>query len=132
MSSQTCAICYARFDRRTKNDRYKVCQDCRPDARAMLPAIIVTKQSRRELHYHRQFERFYRGHAGLPIPNGERLVSKTKVVFKQWPLEREPGDAVDAVNQPKKTVWHRDIVAAKCILYIGLSTIKTSNLNIKM
>lgn len=118
-TSQTCSICFGRFDRRFKNHRYKVCQDCHPDAEALLPNIIVTEHSRRDLAAFREIEIFGREQQGLPIPHGKRLVSKTKIVFKQWQLEREPGDAENPLNQPKKTVHQRDIVAAKCILYKG-------------
>lgn len=47
-TSQTCAKCYKRFDRRTRSHRFKVCLDCKPDVRAMLPTMIVGRKSKRK------------------------------------------------------------------------------------
>lgn len=131
MTSQTCAKCFGRFDRRTRSHRFKVCQNCKPNGDALLPDVIISKKSNRQL----QLERFEKEAELLEhIVNPElppverkkyikqalapRLVSKIKVIFKTWVLDPVSGDIVDAVHAPK-TVWHRDIVAAKCILYKG-------------
>jgi len=48
-TSQTCAKCFKRFDRRTRSHRFKVCPDCTPDARGILPTMIVSRKSKRQM-----------------------------------------------------------------------------------
>lgn len=127
-TSQTCAKCFARFDRRTKRNRFKICQQCQPDARAGLPGMTISKLSNRALTKRRKEERALieqQQQQNVNQPHGamnptrpshkQRFVSKIQVFFK-W-HENEDGDLV-YLAEPK-TVWHRDIVAAKCILYKG-------------
>lgn len=52
-TSQTCAKCLQRFDRRTRSHRFKVCPDCKPDQAAMLPTMIVGRKSKRLARTHR-------------------------------------------------------------------------------
>lgn len=107
-TSQTCAECFGRFDRATLNDRFKVCQNCRPHPAAMLPSIIVTQRGRRDLNEFRKLSR----------QMNEELASKVVIYRKWWADSQAPDFA-------KKTVWHRDIAAAKCILIKGKLSIET-------
>lgn len=124
-TSQTCALCYARFDRRTRSHKFKVCQDCRPTDRLFLPSLIVTQMGKRDLQAFRKMDRqryadalaANQAHA-VPID----LVSKVQIYAKEW---QENIDGVLKninVENPQaiqKTVWHRDVVAAKCIMVKG-------------
>lgn len=130
-TSQTCAKCFARFDRRTRRNRFKICQQCEPDERALLPGMIISKVSNRELRKRRKEEREFieqqqqqqqqnvnQPHVAVNPTRPsqkQRLVSKVQVFFKRH--ANEDGDLVYVAD--RKTVWHRDIVAAKCILYKG-------------
>lgn len=148
-TSQTCGKCYARFDRRTKKHRFKVCTDCRPDTTEMLPSLIVTKIGRKRWREMRLIE-FLRekdaeenngnqpvGNAA-PNPNQQttnRLLPTVMLHHKTWLVnpvsgileyvKAEQTDEMEVVDwtahEPRihKTVWHRDIVAAKCILIKG-------------
>lgn len=49
-----------------------------------------------------------------------RLVSKVVKFFRNWQLNIGEDDVVYADCGQKTTVWHRDVVAAKCILYKGM------------
>lgn len=137
-TSQTCAECYGRFDRRTRNDRFKICQNCCPNPTAMLPSIIVAQMNRRDLPDYRKLDRIV--NAEHHLPNAGNLTSKVEVHRKNWQLNPVTGIMENAVNEEllaedeigaenqrdpqnqrtrKKTVWNRDIVAAKCILIKG-------------
>lgn len=140
-TSQTCAKCFGRFDPRTKRHRFKVCQNCQPSRGAMLPSIIVAKKGKRLMRSIRTNLR-ENGDQLVAIdgqpPNLEdtvRLLSKVSVHRKDWQVNTTSGvvenvattrsgmEAIKVNNQqPRiwKTVWHRDIVAAKCILIKGL------------
>lgn len=135
MTSQHCARCFTQFPRWTKPKRYKKCDNCHPDARLRLPELIVTNVSKRVLQMSRAIEKMWRqmarqGYAIAAILTGRntgRLVSKKKRFSKTW----QP-NAVDAgteeAAQPRKvlkTVWHRDISAAKLILYKGIYSKKS-------
>lgn len=133
-TSQTCAKCFGRFDRRTKANRFKICQQCVPNDAALLPGMIISKMSSRQLQKLRKQKRVEQrqqpqpqnfnqpGNAVNPIRpiKQNRLVSKIVVFFKRH--VNEDGDLV-YIAEPK-TVWHRDIVAAKCILYKGMKLIQ--------
>lgn len=84
MTSQTCAKCFARFDRRTRSHHFKVCRNCVYSPEMLLTTSYQT-QSRRAL---------------APIIHE---------IDPEWQL-----------TLARTTVWHRDIVAAKCILYKGM------------
>lgn len=47
----------------------------------------------------------------------KRLVSKIKIIEKNWPLHALNGELDD--DWIVTTVWHRDVVAGKCILIKG-------------
>lgn len=49
----------------------------------------------------------------------ERLVSKIVKHFKTWQLNTDEDGMVFLDCGENTTVWHRDLVAAKCILYKG-------------
>lgn len=137
-TSQTCAKCFGRFDRRTKSHRFKICQQCHPDDRALLPGMIISKVSNRQLnklrkekrveierHQHQQQQPQQNvnqpGNAVNPTrPIKQRLVSKIVIFYKRF--VNENGGLEYAAEE--KTVWHRDIVAAKCILYKGITQLK--------
>lgn len=147
-TSQTCGLCGARFDPRTKSHRFKVCHDCKPSPEMMLPSVIVTKQSKRMISLmkfliEKELEDANGNQAAgvaaeaHPIqPDAGSLLSKVKVHIKTWLVNPVSGvlEYVDAkqpaeiefvdwaTHQPKihKTVWDRDIVAAKCILIKGM------------
>lgn len=52
-TSQTCAKCFKRFDVRTRSRRFKVCTNCEPDPRAMLPSMIVGRKSKQMRRMHK-------------------------------------------------------------------------------
>jgi len=106
-TSQTCAKCFGRFDPRTKNHKFKVCQDCRPDRGAMLPSRIVTELGRRELQAYRKMDR---AEFEQRIQNDEieaedltlgamNLLSKVKTYNKIWQQHRVTGEIVNAAAQ---------------------------------
>lgn len=146
-TSQTCAKCFGRFDRRTRRHRYKVCLDCRPDENAKLPSMIVCKVNRRK----KQLIQFLlekeaeEGSLNQAVgndvqqpnqPNTERLLPNVAIYHKKWYVNPVSGvleyvnfnqtDEMGAAEWAKhqmprvhKTPWHRDIVAAKCIMIKG-------------
>lgn len=129
-TSQLCGRCFKPFPRWSKSKRFKKCENCEPDERIRLPAMIVSNVSKRVLQMKRAIERIWRemrdqGDAIAAIltrGNTERLVSKKQRFFKNWqPNAVNPG-STDAAQSRKalKTVWHRDISAAKLILYKGI------------
>lgn len=148
-TSQTCAKCFKRFDRRTRNDRFKLCLDCQPHPDAMLPSIIVGRKSKRLRREHNLMlflmeSELEDGNENPMVddvahPNDlstASLLSKVMIYRKTWlvnpvsgVLECVSAEEPDAMNifdwanyQPHilKTVWNRDIVAAKCILIKGI------------
>lgn len=119
-TSQTCAKCFGRFDRRTRKDKIKVCQDCHPTADAWLPSKIVTQLGKRNLQAFRKLQR-----ARNPEISDSELLTKVKAYTKIWEINDETDDMdvdadADQQGTPHKTVWQRDIVAAKCILIKGI------------
>lgn len=117
-TSQTCALCYSRFDRHTLSHRFKVCQNCHPNPSVMLPSRIVTQMGKRDLRAFRSLDRAYA--AAHNLPNAGNLLSKVVVYQKNWRVNPAVDGELDAIDESiKKTVWHRDIVAAKCIMIKG-------------
>ncbi|XP_055322421.1 uncharacterized protein LOC129578217 [Sitodiplosis mosellana] len=137
MTSQHCARCFKRFPIWTKSKRYEKCNDCQPDERVELPRTIYTNVSKRVLQMQRKIMRTWeemrdQGDAIAAIltqRNSGRLVSKKQRFFKTW----QPNAAVnagteDAAQSRKllKSLWHRDISAAKLIMYKGSLSINIS------
>lgn len=129
MTSQHCARCFKQFDRRTRSDRFKKCENCVPNIDALLPSLIVTNVSKRILQMKRAIVSVWRDMAemgdaiaaALTESRTGRLVSKKQRFFKTWQPTAVYDDLNEAEQQPTSltTVWHRDIVAAKLILYKG-------------
>lgn len=120
-SSRTCANCHRRFPLNTYKDRFKMCKGCRAihrgdpnvqantDRNVNLPRKIVTQYSKRVLQ-------LARDEALNDRPVNCPMVPKVNVCRKTWP----PIDMAQDDSRLPTVVWHRDIVAAKCILYIGM------------
>lgn len=143
MTSQHCGKCFKRFPQWTRPKRFKLCDDCRPDENIMrLPTAIVTNVSKRALQMQREIMRVWREMAEdgdavaaiLTQRNAKRLVSKKQTFLKTWQSNNanaEMEDAAKAEAQPRKTVktvWHRDISAARLILYRGIHSITIEKL----
>ncbi|XP_031618637.1 uncharacterized protein LOC116337846 [Contarinia nasturtii] len=130
MTSQHCPLCFKRFPVATRSHRYKVCVGCVPNPIVGLPRTIVTNVSKRLLQMRRTIERMWREMRDIGDviaatlrdgPNAGRLVSKKQRFFKTW-LPNVANVEIEgaAGAQPTlTTVWHRDIAAAKLILYKG-------------
>lgn len=116
---------------------------------AMLPFMIVAKRSKREMKLIKNALL-----ANQVVTNGEesyldltvRLLSKVKLYRKNWQVnpvtgvlenvaadqqpielhegEMEANEFEEYVARVWKTVWNRDIVAAKCILIKGIYMVK--------
>lgn len=134
-TSQTCGECLSRFHPSTRSHRFKVCQNCHPNESAMLPSRIVSQFGKRHLRLRRKLYRF---NAIRNLPNSEDLMSKAIHYRKNWQLNAvahgsqnadDSNSASDRYEQKivKKTVWHRDIVAAKCILIKGMLSYSKRN-----
>lgn len=148
MTSQHCAKCFQQFDRRTRNDRFKVCNDChRIEIEGMPePNAIVSQLGKRQLKKLREEKKAEldaarraarQANINLPEvnepivrrtfryrpnrPAKERLVSKIVVFFKK--MLNDAGEW-EPIPDESKTVWHRDTVAAKCILYKGIMKVE--------
>lgn len=122
-TSQTCANCFGRFDRNTRQHRIKICKKCKPTnndiVNACLPNNIITQLGKRALKRAREFAKDHL-RLGLRLIRqpGERLVSKVVNYQKNWQPSNLTGQLIG-----KTIVWHRDVVAARCILYKGTFTI---------
>ena len=132
LTSQHCARCLQRFHRRTKSYRHKKCENCQPNEILLLPTTIVTNVSKRALQIKRSIMKVWRemrdmgnGIAAiLTQSNAKRLVSKKRRFLKTWQpnpnvIDGEDGDAAQQQPSQRTTVWHRDVCAAKLILYRG-------------
>lgn len=130
MTSQHCARCFKQFDRRTKSHRFKKCVNCVPNAIVQLPRVIVTNVSKRIMQMKKAIISVWRdmsefgdaiATALIQRRNTERLVSKKQCFWKIWqPAAGNVDEEEPAREQtPLTTVWHRDIAAAKLILYKG-------------
>lgn len=147
-TSQTCPICFGRFDQRTKKMRFKVCTDCHPiqTGEPILPREIVSKLSNRqmqrrrkqkriELEQQQQGEEAGRNNVNQQVrmaanpnrPVKQRLVQKIVTFFKKH--QNDAGDWIYAIVRTK-IVWHRDIAAAKCILYKGKMELNDFNYSV--
>lgn len=123
-TSRLCGKCFRRFDGK-KSYRFKTCTDCHPNAALRLPRLIVTNVSKRLLQARRAIVKTWQemrdagdGIAGALFRLGtRRLVSHKETFLKTW----QPIANVCDRNVTHKTVWHRDISAAKLILYRGMS-----------
>lgn len=124
MTSQHCGKCFTRFPQWTRPKRFKKCDNCVPDDRLEPAESIVTNVSKRVLQFERAIMRVWRKMAreGNEIAatlvgrNQKRLVSAKQRLRATW----QP-NAMDAASEEAAhpTVWHRDISAAKLILYKG-------------
>lgn len=125
-SSRLCGRCYSPFPLSTLSHRFKVCDWCWPDNEEWpdglkLPTKIVTMKSSRELKSQRRAIR----RAMVEDRHGAvGFVSKVKVYRKNW--QQNAANAAINTNAEYddgapvlKTIWHRDISAAKLILYRG-------------
>lgn len=112
-TSQTCANCFRRFPRNTKPHRFKVCRGCDadPNVNPLLANRIITQRGKRTMQMLRYDAR--RERVRSDRTNDDRLVRKVKAYYRQWPFIRM------FPNELPTVVWHRDIVAAKCIMYKG-------------
>lgn len=130
-TSRVCARCFSRFPDWTKDKRYKKCDNCEPNEILRLPTRIVTNVSKRVLQMRRNIVKMWRemrdmGNevaAILTQSNTGRLVSKKERFLKTWQPNANVDDEMENAVQPQrllKTVWHRDISAAKLILYKGM------------
>lgn len=129
MTSQHCARCFKQFDRRTRNHRFKKCENCVPNAIVRLPNLIVTDMSKRTLQMKRAIVSVWRDMAEMgdviaaafTESHKQRLVSKKIRFFKTWQPTAVNGNLEEAEQEATAltTIWHRDIVAAKLILYKG-------------
>lgn len=118
-TSQTCANCFGRFARNTRKNRFKVCRKCKPTIddieNACLPTKVVTQLGSRALKFARNFLINDLPNLGVQIvQRGPRLVSKVAKYHKNWQPTIPNGEL-----RGKTIVWHRDIVAARCIMYKG-------------
>lgn len=131
MTSQHCARCFKRFPLATRSHRFKKCDNCKPNWIVGLPEVIVTDVSKRLLQMRRAIARTWREMREMgdviaatlrDRQNTTHLVSKKQCFVKTWRLNVEVVDTEEAAEPQSslKTVWHRDIAAAKLILYKGL------------
>lgn len=139
-TSQTCADCFRKFPRETKPNRFKVCKPCPRDSfrfgGLVLPPMIVTKKSRRRQKKDRLVKRLVM--MGIMDPAKQpqefqlgRLESQKMYFWKNWHLNPANGvqmednaadnDQPPLQQQPRACpiVWHRDVVAARCMIYKG-------------
>lgn len=140
MTSQHCAKCFNHFPRRTKSYRFKTCHNCQPNPIVDLPTLIVTNVSKRVLQMKRTIMKEWKLMAEMlneiaaiitSSNTNNRLVSKKHRIFKTWQPNANV-NAEDVADQPlQKTVWHRDIAAAKLILYKGMLFWWKSKANLK-
>lgn len=126
MTSQTCAKCFSRFDPRTKRQRFKVCKECVPRdyaGIALHPPKIISQKSKQQMYFKRLREAAGQNDVNQPVGQAQnrapqpRLASKIQVFVKK--MLNDAGEFV-LNGMPTTTNWHRDIVAAKCIMYKGM------------
>lgn len=137
-TSQLCGRCFGPFPRWTYHKRYKKCENCHPNPILHLPTQIVTNVSKRDLQLQRTIVKEWQlmAYMGDPIAaqlvesDTGRLVPRKTRFHKTWqPNAPGNGDANNA-DRPQpilKTVWHRDISAAKLILYKGKVYLKLNS-----
>lgn len=144
-TSRLCARCFDPFPLNTLSHRFKVCEFCLPNQvdwpdQLKLPTKIVTKKSKRMYRTERKELR----EEMIRNPNeAVGFVSKMVCYKKNWHqnlafnldnnVDQHPNDEIDFTedympeefNEPPderilNTIWHRDISAAKLILYRGI------------
>lgn len=146
-TSQTCPNCFKRFPQNTRRHRFKLCKECDPPASMQeggLPKEIITRISKRAMQFDRKLVRNFPhiflertpprnqrnvGNAAQPnVQIQQRYVPSIIVYSKEWPRndavfhELDLGAVSENSEQKQKlpsVVWHRDISAAKCIMYKG-------------
>lgn len=139
MTSQHCARCFKRFPQNTRNHRFKKCTDCEPNPIVRLPTLIVTNVGKRTLQMRRAIQRTWNdmqemGDAIAAVlqnrPNSSHLVSSKQCFVKTWQQNVLGNVETGEAAQPSlTTVWHRDIVAAKLILYKGMHSLNRFKIN---
>lgn len=129
-TSRLCARCFEPFPLNTLSHRFKKCDFCWPDldewpVTLKLPEKIVTMRSGRDYKGQRKQmrEALIVDHPNQP----GGFVSKMVCYRKNWrqnafeDLDRVGLDFSEDVTIPAiSTIWHRDITAAKLILYKGV------------
>ena len=122
-TSQTCPNCFGRFAQNTRKNRIKICKKCKPTnphiGEAQLPNKIVTQLGKKALEVARFLWRMDidKYPSVRMVEHGARRVSKVVTYRKNW----QP--APNGQLKGKTVVWHRDIAAARCILYKGKHSI---------
>lgn len=102
-----------------------MCRNCKPPAwhEEFLPTQIVIEAGKRTWQRLRMEMRDI-GHLvqeGVSYrENSGGLVLKVVKYFKTWYLSADEDGTQFLSCGQKTTVWHRDLVAAKCILYKGM------------
>ena len=134
-SSRMCGRCFGFFPLSTLSHRFKVCDWCLPDNDEWpnglkLPRKIVTMKSKRILKSERRAIR----NEMIEDPNhADGFVSKVICYRKNWQQNAanpvinnnavrndNDEDEMEGDGAPiLKTIWHRDISAAKLIMYRG-------------
>lgn len=130
-SSRLCGRCFDPFPLRTLSHRFKVCEWCWPNQNEWpdglkLPRKILTMKNKRVLKAERRAMR----NAMVEDPNhAVGFVSKVMCYRKNWQQiaanqvinnDAEDDDGNDDANEPAlRTIWQRDISAAKLIMYRG-------------
>jgi len=156
-ASSMCAVCFTPFPLQTLSHRFKRCEWCSPDQNdwpdgLKLPTKIVTKKTKRKWQSDRQEMR----DEWIANPNqtAAGFVSKMICYRKNWQQNAVYDVDGNYVGRPNNindedydftadyvpedffdlptdlvltTPWHRDITAAKLILYKGIN-----NLSIKL
>lgn len=148
-TSQTCATCHNKFPKTTKKHRFKVCSCPRTveqpppvivtnkssrqkqyDRWKSNDLAKTAEKARAEimrLDSKKQNDCSERRALAETVKKLDediaRLVSKKTNFNKEWLLNATNHQMENAADQerrkPSKIVWHRDIVAAKCMLYKG-------------
>lgn len=124
-SSRMCGRCFEPFPLSTLSHRFKVCDWCWPDQNQWpdgleLPPKIVTMKSKRVLKSERRAMR----NAMIEDPtHADGFVPKVVCYRKNWQQiaanQVNHNDAEREDVPPLKAIWHRDISAAKLIMYRG-------------
>lgn len=117
-TSQKCGRCFQQFPDGTRADRMKCCKRCVPLAEAEPASTITSLINKRKLvalrrkkeeEQAQQQQGAYPQHiSAVMVSKKTQLVKKTKLL----PVTEE--------EYVGSTIWHRDISAAKLILYKGI------------
>lgn len=109
-TSQKCARCFEQFPEGTRAHRMKMCRRCDPIDEALPANVVSSYVSKRKLRRRKQEQQVLQNHQQHAV----MVQKKTRFIKNTELLPAAEGDA--AVGQ---TIWHRDITAAKLILYKG-------------